>query len=353
MLLAFLSIAQDWRSHYNLIVAGNTGIKFIPVFNTNFLSSMILVISFGLINYINIIRKNISSSLSQKSINSIIEFSIPTILITILYFSFRMEIAAYWQQLYNSSEIAIHNAGQDYPDRIFNDDILKFKTIWIFNYSMLFLSLLSFVNLTKIKNKYLGFISLGLNMFVTVLFLAQALYIFSELRESYLNQSLAEYYHRTYFNIGIRYVSFGFVGLILISTYLNLKREFLKTESINLKTAFDFLLHGSLLWITSSELISLIDVMKSTQSYKLGLSILWGVYALILIVLGIWMRKKHLRIGAIVLFAVTLIKLFFYDISHLETIAKTIIFVLLGVFLLIISFLYNKYKHIISGENEN
>ena len=92
------------------------------------------------------------------------------------------------------------------------------------------------------------------------------------------------------------------------------------------------------------------DLAGSNQSYKLGLSILWGVYALLLIALGIWKKKKYLRVGAIVLFSITLIKLFFYDISSLNTIAKTIVFVSLGVLLLIISFLYNKYKHIISDE---
>ena len=90
--------------------------------------------------------------------------------------------------------------------------------------------------------------------------------------------------------------------------------------------------------------------MRLSQSYKLELSILWGAYSLLLIMLGIWKKKKHLRLGAIGLFAVTLVKLFFYDISQLETIAKTIVFVSLGILLLIISFLYNKYKHIIEDE---
>jgi len=92
------------------------------------------------------------------------------------------------------------------------------------------------------------------------------------------------------------------------------------------------------------------DIAESTQSYKLGLSILWGIYSLLLIALGIWKKKKYLRIGAISLFGVTLIKLFLYDIKYLDTISKTIVFVLLGILLLIISFLYNKYKHIISEE---
>jgi len=113
---------------------------------------------------------------------------------------------------------------------------------------------------------------------------------------------------------------------------------------------FDLLLHVTILWIVSSELINWMELSGSDESYKLGLSILWGVYSLFLISLGIWKKKKHLRIGAIALFAVTLIKLFVYDISHLETIPKTIIFISLGVLLLIISFLYNKYKHIITEE---
>ena len=47
----------------------------------------------------------------------------------------------------------------------------------------------------------------------------------------------------------------------------------------------------------------------------------------------------------IVLFAITLCKLFFYDIAQLHTIKKTVVFVSLGTLLLIISFLYHKYKN--------
>ena len=117
--------------------------------------------------------------------------------------------------------------------------------------------------------------------------------------------------------------------------------------------AFDFVLHGSLLWIVSSELIHWMDIFNSTQSYKLGLSILWGLYALFMISLGIWKKKRYLRISAIVLFGVTLLKLFFYDVAHLGTIAKTILFLTLGILLLVISFLYNKYKNVIFDENTN
>ena len=228
----------------------------------------------------------------------------------------------------------------------YNSDLLKFKNIWVLNYTLLFVTVLSFLNIKRIKNRVLGQINLALNVFVILIFLTRGLFILSDLRESYLDQTLFAYDFSGAFHIVIRYISFVFLGLILFACYKYIKQEFMKME---LKMAFDILLYTSILWIASSELIHWLDMAHSTDSYKLGLSILWGVYSLILISLGIWKTKKHLRIGAITLFSVTLIKLFFYDLIHLNTISKTIVFISLGILLLIISFLYNKYKHKITN----
>ena len=52
------------------------------------------------------------------------------------------------------------------------------------------------------------------------------------------------------------------------------------------------------------------------------------------------------------LFGATLVKLIFYDISDLNTISKTIVFVSLGVLLLISSFLYTKYRKLIFDDDD-
>jgi uncharacterized membrane protein len=257
-----------------------------------------------------------------------------------------MEIENYWNQLYADSLFTVKNyqpAGYHS-----NHDIESFKIIWIINYSLLFVSALAFFNLKKIRSRQLGLVNLGLIVLAIGVFLVQGLYVLSELRESYLEKTQSQKYYGDVFNIGIRYISFVFVVLALIICYKCILKDFMQR---NFKVAFDFLLHASVLWIASSELINWMDIAASTQLYKLGLSILWGIYSLFLISLGIWKKKKYLRIGAIALFGVTLIKLFFYDISHLDTIAKTVVLVSLGILLLIISFLYNKYKLIISNEN--
>ncbi|MFW2377445.1 MAG: DUF2339 domain-containing protein, partial [Cellulophaga baltica] len=73
-------------------------------------------------------------------------------------------------------------------------------------------------------------------------------------------------------------------------------------------------------------------------------------YSLFMVVIGIWKRKKHIRVSGIALFGATLVKLFFYDIADLDTISKTIVFVSLGLLLLLISFLYNKYTKQIEND---
>ena len=347
MLLAFFSILQDWGYVYDTYNSENPTSRITAIINVNFLTSILFIAEFALINILNQNKKYPSYLETQKGIFKAFHFAIPAILIFTIYYAFRMEIATYWNQLYTDSAIKINSDNQQYPDYYWNNDLRWFKSIWIINYSLLFVSILSFVNLKKLKHQQLGLINLGLIVFAIVIFLTQGLYNLSELRENYLEQNLSQYYKRGTFNLWMRYISFSFVALALYGIYKYIKEAF--TQS-NFKVAFELLLHTTILWIASSELINWMDIFKSEQSYKLGLSILWGIYSLFLIAFGIWKKNKPMRIGAIALFGITLIKLFFYDISHLNTIAKTIVFVSLGVLLLIISFLYNKYKHLISDE---
>ena len=342
MFLSFFSILEDWATFYNGYYPEIASASITPLLNIQFISSLLFIAAFGFINSVNRSKEIISI----KGLSKIMSFAIPAILLFSIYQTFRLEIESYYNQLYKISEIIINTDENEVY--YMNYDLKSFKSIWIINYSLLFVSLLSLVNISKIKNQLFGYFNLGLIVLTLFVFLTQGLYEISELRESYLNQSLSEYYQKSSFNLWIRYISLAFVFTALFSAYKYIHQEFMQR---NFKMGFDFLLHTSLLWIASSELIHWMDISKFGQSYKLGLSILWGIYSLLLIVLGIWKGKKYLRIGAMSAFGVTLIKLFFYDISHLDTIAKTIVFVSLGILLLIISFLYNKYKHIISNEN--
>ncbi len=347
MFLAFFSIIHDWLTIYTSYNPELPDTRIALFLNINFLTSLFFIGSFGFINYLNSNKKYSPARFAQNSINSLVSFSVPAILFIALYYSFRVEISTWWNQLYIDSTHSVNPESLQRNSDRGNEDLMMFKIIWIINYSLLFFSIASFINNRKLRSDELGFINIGLGTYAILAFLTVGLYHLSELRESYI-RLVDSGVGGHFYSIGIRYVSFALIGLMFISIYDSIRQDFLTRYPINFNIAFDLLLYISVLWIASSELITWLDIMKFSESDKLGLSILWGVYALILIGVGIWQRKKHLRVGAILLFTVTLIKLFFYDISHLDTVAKTIVFVSLGVLLLIISFLYNKYKILIA-----
>lgn len=344
MFLALGSLVADWLLITNQYSPGLPETRLMPIFNVQFLTSALFIAAFVFINYVNNYSSPITSQYLRKSVNSFIFFSIPAILLVVLYVSLRMEIATYWNQMYLDSATVLYEGDQPYTS--WNEDLKRWKSIWIINFSLIFFAGLSFLSIKWLRNRSLATVSIMLSVICVVAFLTHGLFVLSILLHSnsagLIDETLPKRIHI------IRYISLAILGITLLAIHRHIQHDLLDPVKEKLKVGFDVLLHTSVLWVISSELIVWIGSVDTTQSYKLGLSILWGVYALLLIVLGIWKDKRHLRIGAILLFAVTLIKLFFYDISYLDTIAKTIVFVSLGLILLIISFLYNKYKHLIS-----
>jgi uncharacterized membrane protein len=84
----------------------------------------------------------------------------------------------------------------------------------------------------------------------------------------------------------------------------------------------------------------------------LTITVIWVLTAIILFIIGLWQKLKILRIASIFLFAITLIKLLFLDNSNFSTLQKIISYLLVGAVLLIISFLYHRYRQTIFGEDQ-
>lgn len=80
---------------------------------------------------------------------------------------------------------------------------------------------------------------------------------------------------------------------------------------------------------------------------KIGFPILWGLLAFAYLFLGMKKQNKTLRIGALVLIAITLLKLFIFDIKDASEAGKIVAFIILGVVLLVISFMYQKIKKLL------
>ncbi len=349
MFIAFVSLFKDWGTiYFNFFDKSET---LFPLFNRFFAVGLFFVAAFAFIWILN--QKKDYFSPLPKEWETIFNFAISAILLLAIYNIFRIEIGNYfdYQLLKTAVEITPTTPNLSiYSTK--NDDLHYYNVIWQINYTMMFLTALSFINTERFKNSLLGFSNLALNALIVAVYITIGLYVLGELRRSYLFPATENPFSHGIFNLLIRYVSYAFFAALSLASFKYIKQEFLSKfipENV-LRVFFDLSFYFTVLVLASVELITWMDIFNYSGSLKLGLSILWGVYALFLIVLGIVLKEMRLRIFAIVLFTITLLKLFFYDIAELDTISKTVVFVSLGILLLIISFLYTKYKNLIFDE---
>jgi len=79
------------------------------------------------------------------------------------------------------------------------------------------------------------------------------------------------------------------------------------------------------------------------------ISVLWGLYATVLLIVGMKWANKGIRLGALVLFGVTIIKVFMVDLANLPTLYRFISFFVLGALLLAGSYLYYRNQSRLSN----
>jgi len=111
--------------------------------------------------------------------------------------------------------------------------------------------------------------------------------------------------------------------------------------------------HTVLLWGLGMEVIGWAE--KSTPSQNLlsvetvAMSILFAVYAAILVSVGVAARSVVNRVAGLALIALVILKLYLFDIWQLERIYRISAFVALGILLIATSFLYSRFRGLVEG----
>lgn len=331
MLLGFFSLMQDWENGY-LSYYSPAAVH--PLLNIYFLTGILGIVAFYSINQL---RTNTlqAPDVKQSADRLLMSFAIPAMLLVLLYMVPFLEINNWFVQQIRSLKT---------DDVISQSFSLRYKLerqsiVWLMIYSCLFIVAFNFWNGKKLQNKALAaFLALA-TIVTTFAFLVGGLIVLGDLRDGYLESTVGSGF------LLLRYLAIASLAMMLWSTYLYWKPSF---EGKPIEIAYHAVLSFVLLVLLSNELIQWLTLAYSKSQYKLGLSILWGCYALVLIGYGISKQKQTFRILGIVLFGVTLVKVFLYDIASMSQIAKTVLFVILGVLLLVVSFLYNKYNGKIS-----
>lgn len=107
--------------------------------------------------------------------------------------------------------------------------------------------------------------------------------------------------------------------------------------------------------IQLSGFISLLFLVLNIEVASLGanyfptarfatISVLWGIFAAVLILRGIMKSSSAMRYVGIGLFLVTIIKVFLFDMAQVKTPYRIISFIIVGLLLMAVSYLYYRYR---------
>lgn len=348
MLLATGSLLIDWLTAYSERSIVDNELNRPVILNGDFVTATVFVAAFSFIYLIN--RKERTDYAISADLVRPVGLAIGAVGLFVFYNTFRTEISNYFH-LQTIGATAYNELSSLLEPTLMRpiDDIPRFNAIWQVNYTIFFLIMLAAVNLRKVRSAILAFTGIGFSILSLFIFSTIVMYLFYELRVSYMFRIAEDGASADLTNIAIRYISYAFAAGLLYTLfrYKNSNLVSAGPEPGVSGLAFDAILYSTTFVLTSCELINLMVQLHILDGDRLGLSILWAAYSLMLIVIGIAWNKTHLRIAAMVLLAVTLLKLFLYDVADLPTIPKTILFISIGILMLVVSFLYNKYRNII------
>lgn len=329
VVIAIGSFVHDWQ------IIGRRFYTLEVFLNSRFVSNILFMLCFIFMTWL--ISKNKTNLnepyIADDGFRKIFYVIIPATVFVTSFLAFSMEVDSYFKMLQRkiSSSSNIYSAVQiawSHYNLACQINLLIFFTIFW-----------SIVNHIKTKNRLFGTVLFSLGIIIIVVQCIPALVNLGNAFQP-LQSSTAQFEQHK-IHIIMRYINYGFMAMLLLAMK---KIKVVDNFPYKKLIVWEYCLIATLIVISSSELINIAALTGASNAYKMGLTILWAVCSLTLIALGIFWNRKDYRIAAIVLFGIVLIKLFFYDLVELETIPKTIVFILIGVLLLIISFLYNKFK---------
>lgn len=314
VVLTLISLLMDWKESLMLV---ESKVVVHAFFNKYFISSLVAVASFGLVY----------QSTSKLGTSKIGDYVLPLLFIASGYATFIVEMDHLWKiRSYDKAFFAFHVPAS-----------LVFTHVYF--------SIWHYLNHRTVKHKGLEIVLFVVSIYITFYSLVIGLNSLGDLRTLYLTEHVGGVIPM----LGFRYVFFASLSLLVYQTY---KGFSIADFDKHIHRAFFIALNITTLSILGNEFIHWMEIAGKNDQYALGLSIISGVYALVLLFVGIRKQLQYIRISAIVLLGLTLIKLFLYDLAGLSTISKTVVLIILGIILLIASFLYTKYKEAILGEEK-
>lgn len=111
-------------------------------------------------------------------------------------------------------------------------------------------------------------------------------------------------------------------------------------ETLHQKERSNLLMEKAYSWAIAILVLSIIGL----ELEVFRVSLLWGIYGIYLLILGMKLRLEYFRQQSIAVLAVTTFKVFIIDTAGLDTLSRTLSFLVLGLVLIVASYIYTNYR---------
>jgi len=339
LVISTLGLVQVWEDAYT----SSHTVRFLA--NRYFLTGLGVVASQVGVLWMMEKKRTSEKPLFNSSLLSIFTNGLAAWTLLLFYICVTLEISQFFNQ-----RIVTMEAGAVIDKASRTGLLQNQKYAWQLIFSALYIGGLLLMSRYYFKARGWQVVSLLLGCMVVVSWFSTHLGAMEDIQSVFLT-------HRSLrWAMSLRYIAYGSVAFCLY-TMVSVAHQALDKRAFG-RRYMPVLIHFFVISVLSFELRNLV-MLRSSEPLragetilKAGVSILWGIYALGLVVAGIRLKRRLLRLLGIVLLAITLLKLFLMDITFISQLSKIIAFVGLGVLLLLISFLYQRFKDIILADDQ-
>lgn len=354
-LLGIGSLFHDWSTGYggHYDYATSTTVYLNPLFNNYFLVTVYSMCALAGVLLVNHRFLAAETERKKDQLWWFAKVSSVVFLVIVSYSGFLFELLNYFEKWYHATSFKMNDNGYAWED--YDRSIPSFKILWALIYTLGYTCIAGLLNYRFFKSRVIAWFSWSAILFSLLLMLFPGIYILGELRELYFD--ISNNYQvawRSDWDLNFRYVFIPFIVLGLLTLQLMQRSEQLKAaRALNL-----WFMHGIILVVLSNQLSYMLicshpddQYHYAKVSYRMGYTILWALYSTSLIVFGIARKVKMLRIMGIALFGLTIIKLLIDSVT-LSRGYQLVVYCSVGVILLCVGFLYQRFKQVLFGEDE-
>ena len=160
--------------------------------------------------------------------------------------------------------------------------------------------------------------------------------------------------HPLIFNVRVlTAIVFALVSGIIVK-FMSIYESQINEGERGVKGVLLLLANLSVLWAFTLEVLSYFNqqlaglssqaAVSVENTKRVSLSVFWLLYALAGLGVGIFWRSLFARYFSIALFSITIFKIFLYDTANLSDVYRFVSFISLGIILLIVGFVYYKFR---------